>query len=454
VNVNVSWVEAGYAGITTILIFNADRKGDIGTYVDDKHYVCCTQELIDKDLCGHRGEAIYNADPSLEGLWSIPAEISDLNKSSILEGYYNITKSGVYWAYIVNCHTSDESNGIVNLDGRVVFMNPYGYLNGEFFYFLPFYGTLTILYIILGIYWCIVSLKHRKQILRLQNAITAVIILGIVEAAILCFDNLGFNNIGLNYTGAMIVGVLVSTVKKTISRVLVLVVSMGYGVVKPTLGDAKLRVIILAVLYTIFSGTLNIVELVQRTTTLNIAVLLLLVFPVAALDTAFYWWIFLSLLRTIQQLQTRKQTIKLGMYRIFLGLLGVSGLLSGIITLIQIIVMSILDSDAIWKENWMWTAFWHVLYYFILFAIAVIWRPTSNNTRYAYTEMNVEGEDIVLQPPNVLTEVMTQRKTNSEELATLQNPQQQKANEKKANDLTAAFSIDDEDKDGGNSKLE
>lgn len=55
------------------------------------------------------------------------------------------------------------------------------------------------------------------------------------------------------------------------------------------------------------------------------------------------------------------------------------------------------------------------------------------NDRYAYSEMNVEGEDIVLTPPNVLTEVMTQRNRNSEESSVV--PPQTKEKEKEKKDL-------------------
>lgn len=40
-----------------------------------------------------------------------------------------------------------------------------------------------------------------------------------------------------------------TAVKKTVSRVLLLVVSMGYGVVRPTLGGITYRVAALAIIY-------------------------------------------------------------------------------------------------------------------------------------------------------------------------------------------------------------
>jgi hypothetical protein len=104
---------------------------------------------------------------------------------------------------------------------------------------------------------------------------------------------------------------------------------------RPTVGEEKNKIILLGALYFFFSGTLNIVELVSRTKAFTATIVVLLVFPVAMLDTGFYWWIFLSLLKTIQQLTVRRQPIKLSMYKIFFATLGFSGLVSSVIIIVQ-----------------------------------------------------------------------------------------------------------------------
>lgn len=62
------------------------------------------------------------------------------------------------------------------------------------------------------------------------------------------------------------------------------------------------------------------------------------------------------------------------------------------------------EEDEMWSSWWMFQAFWHFLYFAILVAIAYLWRPTTNNTRYAY----VESEDIELDIE--LSENLTNRK--------------------------------------------
>jgi hypothetical protein len=49
------------------------------------------------------------------------------------------------------------------------------------------------------------------------------------------------------------------------------------------------------------------------------------------------------------------------------------------------------DPDQLWSV-WVWNAFWHTLYFVILIAIAILWRPTENNSRYAYSEMPTEDD--------------------------------------------------------------
>jgi hypothetical protein len=328
------------------------------------------------------------------------------------------------------------------MSGAITIMNPYGYLPGELWYQLPFYGVLALSYLVVGFAWLVLSIKHWKQLLTIQNYIAGVIALGMIETATLYFDDLGYNISGENYVGAMIVGVIVSTIKRTISRLLVLVVSMGYGVVKPTLGQERYKIILLGGLYFIFSGILNIMELVQRSPAFSTPVVLFLVFPVAVFDTIFYWWIFLSLLRTIQQLTVRKQTIKLGMYKTFFGTLIVSGIVSSIMIIAQLFVSITTNPDEIWRSLWVWSAFWHVLYFAILVAIVILWRPTSNNTRYAYSEVpEVSEEEITLQPISAITEIVQRKREDNKEAES----DASKINQVSLEMPSLSFSIDDDD---------
>jgi len=84
----------------------------------------------------------------------------------------------------------------------------------------------------LGLIWLIFSAIHWTQLLMLQNCISGVIFLGMVECMTWYFDFLSYNSNGHFNWGAIIIGIFSSTLKRTVSRLLVLVVALGYGVVK------------------------------------------------------------------------------------------------------------------------------------------------------------------------------------------------------------------------------
>lgn len=191
--------------------------------------------------------------------------------------------------------------------------------------------------------------------------------------------------------------VFTSTLKRTVSRLLVLSVSMGFGVVKANLGTDTQKVYFLGGLYFVVSFIQQLVLTYLREGDNELLSFLatIIIFPAALLDTIFYWWIFLSLMRTINQLKLRKQDVKLHMYTNFFIVLAIGGVLTTLVIVYQTLLVVTSSEDAMWSTWWTFQAFWHLLYFFILFAIAYLWRPTTNNTRYAYKE----SEDIEMSIP-------------------------------------------------------
>jgi hypothetical protein len=95
----------------------------------------------------------------------------------------------------------------------------------------------------------------------LQHYVTVVVILGLLETATWYFDYRNFNLTGTRPIGPVIAGVLLSSVKRTLSRLLVLIVCMGYGVMKPTLGsDQRNKVVVLGFVYFVFSSVYDVMS--------------------------------------------------------------------------------------------------------------------------------------------------------------------------------------------------
>ncbi|XP_016131666.1 transmembrane protein 87B-like [Sinocyclocheilus grahami] len=88
--------------------------------------------------------------------------------------------------------------------------------------------------------------------------------------------------------GAVVFAEVLSAVKRTLARVLVIIASLGYGIVKPRLGALLHRVVGIGLLYLIFS----IIEGVLRVNTEHGGSSRLLCDIVMALiDSCIVWWI-------------------------------------------------------------------------------------------------------------------------------------------------------------------
>ena len=138
-------------------------------------------------------------------------------------------------------------------------------------------------------------------------------------------------------------------------------VSMGYGVVRPTLGGLTHRVLGLCAGYFIAAASLDIATHVGNVDDLTQGTRVFLVLPVALMDAGYVLWIFSSLSRTLGQLRARRQLAKLNLYAKFTNVLAIS------------VVGSVMwigyetwfrATDALnekWESDWVVGAFWHLL---------------------------------------------------------------------------------------------
>jgi hypothetical protein len=72
--------------------------------------------------------------------------------------------------------------------------------------------------------------------------------------------------------------------------------------------------------------------------------------------------------------------------------------------------------DARWRFEWIWEGLWLIYYSIMLVVIGIIWRPNSDNTQYAYSELSQElssENEIVLQPISVSFGDISKRSNSS-----------------------------------------
>jgi len=97
---------------------------------------------------------------------------------------------------------------------------------------------------------------------------------------------------------------------------LVIIVALGYGIVKPRLGPLKQKVIAMGLLYFAIASTEAILRINTKNDETNNKVLISRI-PLAVVDAIIYYWIFTGLVATTRQLRLKKNLIKLNVYRHF-----------------------------------------------------------------------------------------------------------------------------------------
>uniref|UniRef100_A0A3Q2VX09 GOST seven transmembrane domain-containing protein n=2 Tax=Haplochromini TaxID=319058 RepID=A0A3Q2VX09_HAPBU len=126
--------------------------------------------------------------------------------------------------------------------------------------------VMCIVYVLFGVLWLFWCACYWRDLLRIQFWIGAVIILGMLEKAVFYSEYQSIHYKGDYVLGAVIFAELLSALKRSLARILVLIVSLGYGIVKPRLGTTVHRLVAVGIFYLLFSS----VEGVLRVTGVSV----------------------------------------------------------------------------------------------------------------------------------------------------------------------------------------
>ncbi|XP_024310787.1 transmembrane protein 87A isoform X2 [Brachypodium distachyon] len=363
-----------------IIVFEIeDREMIGGSAYGGQKAICCTSDLAKLGAC-IEGSVIYRpsqVNPGWPQLLVASFDGSDLI-ATLPSRTIPIRKTGMYNLYFIHC---DPSLAGLEIEGKTIWKNPTGYLPGRMAPLKNFFGLMSLAFVVLGIYWFYQYMKFWREVLPLQNCITLVITLGMLEMALWYFEYAEFNETGVRAKAITFWAVTFGTVKRTVARLIILIVSMGYGVVRPTLGGLTSKVVMLGGTFFLATEILELVENLGAVNDLSGKARLFLVYPVAILDAAFIVWIFISLSKTLSQLQARRLMAKLDIYRKFTIALALTVLVSIGWIGYEIYFKSTDVFNERWQYAWIIPAFWHALSFSLLCVISYLWAPSQSSMR-------------------------------------------------------------------------
>mmetsp|Transcript_50314 Transcript_50314/g.145924 ORF Transcript_50314/g.145924 Transcript_50314/m.145924 type:complete len:522 (+) Transcript_50314:70-1635(+) len=294
----------------------------------------------------------------------------------------DVQKTGVYILVFSNC--GDHTDAIVS--GTVVVKNSYGFLPGNEYHKMPFYGWLLLVYVAAAVIWMALSIRWWKELFNIQNCITFVILFGLLESFLWYIFYNDWNNTGVRGKFLFVAAILLTVLKTTFSYMLVLVASLGWGVTRPYLDQQViLRIQVLCVFYTVLDFIRETVLQFRHSHSLSIAFVLLCLLPVSLLNGSIFYWVFTALSSLMETLKERCQFEKLLLFQRLWRILILALSIATFTLLFQIFNLS-RDITSRWQNQWLLTdGVSHGLFLGVLAAMMYLWAPHKYSQRYAYS---------------------------------------------------------------------
>eukprot|EP00981_Chlorochromonas_danica_P008784 scaffold2312_cov165-Ochromonas_danica.AAC.24 len=355
-----------------MLMFEAPKDKPWMSYWEDQEF-CCTQNLIEEGLCseGQKNSLIFP--PTLPQAFLRSTVVKPDEPSSLFPvddiTRHEVKSSGLYILVMGVCNPQAAP---VVISGAIDSMDPCK----------PIFPRVIFIHYI----FC-----HLEQLLPLQVWISSVLVIALIETAMLFAHFLDWNDAGTPAVSITVIALVFGVTKRALSRVLVQLVALGYGVVRPSLGEDMNRVLYLGAAYFVLSLIYTLITSLSSNSKFvgdpAYDFMSLVIFLLAIVDTTFYIWIFTSINNLMVSLAARKQGVKYILYRNFRGVLIALLAFTGLWVVYgsALFLNDTNGTNKNWREKWTVDALWEVIYFMIFVAIAVLWAPSNNAQRYAYS---------------------------------------------------------------------
>ena len=128
---------------------------------------------------------------------------------------YEVKETGEHFLIIADCSplgfgsTPVFSTG-VSVDGRTVWMNPYGHLMGRLYGYLPFYAIMAAVFAIASLVWYSYYVWHWSSIAPIQHCVSVVLSLCLLESAVWLVGYWQWNDSGSRSVALIVAAILLT----------------------------------------------------------------------------------------------------------------------------------------------------------------------------------------------------------------------------------------------------
>lgn len=372
-------------------------KLGVGAKKDETTRWCCSDDAIQSKMCtsDQKGRLILQDDNSTGTQYtgerrSVSVPMAGPMDANLKYGKFDEEVSGRYVVLFANC---DKEGREIRVVGHSVWKSIHGYLPGELYGFMYFYTILVLVYVGTTVWYGVLMHMNQESRIPIEKWILMTMTMGLSEMTLCASFYVLWNKSGnrpmvLDY-GSVIMGVM----KRGVSRVLLIMVSLGWGVIRDSLGSTMNSIVALGVAYVVVSALRELMEDFYREDVTELSeqegneiidLVTILTFVEAAIDVVFILWMLDALNATMQYLENMNQLRKLQRYLSLRSVLLFAILFATIMVVLQLV--DSYDENGIVQEEHVWVveAAFEVNYVFVLIGIAYLWRPNPSAREYAY----------------------------------------------------------------------
>jgi len=292
---------------------------------------------------------------------------------------------------IANC--DDDGFGIITL-GNMEWKSARGYLPGDIIGSMFFFGVTTAVYFILGLWYYCGMKFFQEAAIPIQKYFLGTIILGFLATAFEGINLFLWNIHGMRSPAVMYIALVLAILFQGSLRCLGVMVAMGWGVVRDTLGMSLCKIILLGLLYSglallrdsLKAAALSaqLVSSTEEEELIDLALVLSSI--IICINVTFYCWIFSSVNSTTEYLRNMNQSQKLRRHLRLRCLIITSFVITVVLTVVNVVQSLVGISDVFQlstDQMWIIEAARYSNHLFILFGVTILWRPNADAKDYA-----------------------------------------------------------------------
>eukprot|EP00754_Rhynchopus_humris_P042711 Rhum_TRINITY_DN2699_c0_g1::Rhum_TRINITY_DN2699_c0_g1_i1::g.7783::m.7783 len=312
------------------------------------------------------------------------------NSSSYLSFSDDLEHSDLWIFSVALC--SAKKNGAVPLGhgdqavGDLRMMAPTGHLAVRYYSLMEFYLVNFGLLLALLVAWTAFGIYKRSAFGGIHFALTVMLVVTTLGQFLYYLLYNYWNDTGDVRDRELYFVMAFEAFRKTAWCFLLCLLANGYRSIHPTLAESNIHIIgMLTVAYLCIS----LLSLSSDPRDSPTGWSRLIGAWQAAAYLAVYVYVFIVLNRTIEWLQQNGQNTKRAMFaKLFNILVGYIMCLIAALMVILVFFSTLLTRDtreSFWQFNWMFSAYWHVLFEGALVALLIVWRPSESSVQLLYS---------------------------------------------------------------------